>query len=102
MQINEMLRDRQPDSKPTVRARRSRVSLTEAVEDVRQKFARDADAVVANAELHVRVDASNDNPNFSAFVRVLYKIRKPWRYVSPASRGGFASWATPGDAGVTA
>src|SRR4029079_5291981 len=54
VQLDELLRDREPESEAAVRASRRAVALREAAENVRQEVGRYADAGVADRDLDVR------------------------------------------------
>src|SRR5207244_2688000 len=57
MQLDEMTGDGQPESQAAVFAGRSRIRLTEALEDVREELRCDARTRVAHDDVHTRVGA---------------------------------------------
>ena len=52
VQLDETLRDGEPDAEPALRAIERLVALHEQIEHVRQDLRVDADAFVADADLH--------------------------------------------------
>ena len=69
-----MAHDREAEAEPGLGARGRRVSLTEAVEDVRDELGVHAFAGVGDVDLDVRVDAGERQVDAPAFGRELHRV----------------------------
>src|ERR1044071_3703890 len=64
----------QPDSQAAMGARAAAVGLAKALEDVRQEFGVDADAVVGDAKLNIAIVPLERSLNPTTALRELYGI----------------------------
>src|SRR6185369_17560175 len=76
MQLDEPLRDREPDAEAALRAIERLIALHEQIEDVRQDLRIDADALIAHANLHDALDPRQTDLNAPLVRRELRCIRQ--------------------------